>query len=277
MTQMIKILETLEIAGLVFKKVLANCPKHGDVVHTQVNENPLSCSLCAKEQQEQAQIADAKQQAKERFQSFMQSNGIDLYAKGFNDWQFDVKQQERQETILATLKRYAENFHSGLPNILMIGGTGSGKTMLSNALVREVFIKNYKYSYDVFAESNPSHLVTSSSINIQARATWKHGNHETEQELLDRFASYPLLVIDDLGDNDTAGNIDMANADRNRIARIIGKRYQNHPTVITTNLEQSQVMGFLGSRAWDRLQENLIVIKCDWDSYRKSIAKMVYL
>lgn len=277
MTEIIKVLETQEIVGLVFKKVLANCEKHGNVVHTQVNDNRLNCSLCTKEQQEQAQIAEAKQQAKERFQRFMQDNGIDLYAKGFDDWQFDNKQQVRQETILATLKRYAENFNSSLPNILLFGGTGSGKTMLSNAIARQVFIKNYKYSYDVFADKNPSHLVTSSSINIQTRATWKSGSQETEQELLNRFASYPLLVIDDLGDNDTAGNVDMANADRNRIAQIISKRYQNHPTIITTNLEQSQVTAFLGNRAWDRFQENLIVIKCDWDSYRKSVAKMFYL
>jgi len=70
------------------------------------------------------------------------------------------------------------------------------------------------------------------------------------------------LIIDDLG----AG--DGHDKDRARIAQIIALRYNRAPTIITTNMDIKSLREYLGDRAWDRLQQNLLVTHCDWGSYR---------
>ena len=79
----------------------------------------------------------------------------------------------------------------------------------------------------------------------------------------------PLLVIDDLGENDTSGNAEWAKRDRERLSEILDNRYQSMPTIITSNMTVDQVEQFLGDRAFDRLQERLVIIRCDWESHRQ--------
>ena len=90
-----------------------------------------------------------------------------------------------------------------------------------------------------------------------------------EQAFLDTFIHKPLLVIDDLGENDTSGNAEWAKRDRERLSEILDNRYQSMPTIITSNMTVDQVEQFLGDRAFDRLQERLVIIRCDWESHRQ--------
>lgn len=272
---------------MAIRQLTAVCVTHGESDHWQMGvDGKPNCKQCEAAARAQ-RTRENKQQLGQVYKRIMNENGVSPTAKDFTDWQFDDTQADRQKNIIAVLEGLAEKLslssksaaNSKLPNVLLIGGTGSGKTMLASALVKAVYRKavllDMKNNVDAYQANNQcAKLIKSRDITEMAKATW--GNYqESEHELIKYFSSFPLLVIDDLGDGDTASNADMAASDRGRIADIFDKRYQKLPTVITTNLDKDDVAAHLGDRAWDRLQENLIIIRCDWGSHRQSVAKVL--
>lgn len=274
------------MADIMPRQLTAVCATHGETEHWQIGSNVPNCKQCEAEARAE-QTRDNKRKLGDRYKFIMSENGVNHAAADFTDWQFDSEQADRQKNIISVLENLAEkislNRHSSangkLPNILLIGGTGSGKTMLASALVKEVYRKavllDMKNEVDAYQANNHcARLIKSRDITEMAKATWGNYN-ESEHELIKNLSRLPLLVIDDLGDSDAASSIDANAKDRGRIADIFDKRYQKLPTVITTNLDKDAVASHLGDRAWDRLQENLIIIRCDWGSYRQSVAKVL--
>ena len=244
-----------------FKTFTAICPVHGESNFSKIMDFPERCDLCAAEQKRIDDERQAKQAYRERMLSGMTSCGININAKGFDAWDIDQAQRVRQETLLANLKKYATDFHTGMPNLLFYGGTGAGKTMLSNALARAVYQSQFK-KHSIF----PAKFIRSSTFVEQCKESWSDKSRPTQNMIITDLASFDLLVIDDLGDGDATGN---PVSDRSRLGALIDSRYQQKPTVITTNLSYEETKTFMGDRAWDRFQQNLIHIKCDWESYRQ--------
>src|SRR5699024_3057780 len=96
----------------------------------------------------------------------MSENGVSHTAKDIRDWKFDSAQMDRQKNIISVLENLAEKIvlsgsqlaNGKLPNILLIGGTGSGKTMLATALVKAVYRKavliDMKNEVDAYRANN---------------------------------------------------------------------------------------------------------------------------
>lgn len=279
--ELASILQRLTVSHLV-----ANCNIHGETDHWRVGDNTPTCKQCEAEARAQ-KTRENKQKLGEVYKRIMSENGVSPKAKDFTDWQFDEAQADRQKNIISVMENLAEKIalsgnqsaNGKLPNILLIGGTGSGKTMLAAALVKAIYRKavliDMKNEVDAYQANNHcAKLIKSRDITEMAKATWGNYN-ESEYELIEYFSKFPLLVIDDLGDSDAASGADANAKDRGRIADIFDKRYQKLPTIITTNLDKDGAASHLGDRAWDRLQENLIIIRCDWGSYRQSVAKVL--
>ena len=95
-----------------------------------------------------------------------------------------VTERENMQSIVACCKRAARQIGPRCVNLLLMGGTGLGKTHLSSAIAKEVINAGYAVIYDsaqnVFGEYEDNHF----------------GRAKTDVK---RFENADLLIIDDLG------------------------------------------------------------------------------
>ena len=247
-----------------------DCNIHGRAKHLDINGN-IECYQC-----NDAKINTARakrlmidsQSMRALMIAKMNSQGVSVNAGRFSDWQYDETKDTEQSDKIAQLQRYSKSVNERSPNLIILGRTGTGKTMLANAIAVNHYLKKEQSLPSEFDSYNQQdfydhtcQLITSFNIGSQARARW--GDYKaTEDDYLRNLAANELLIIDDLG----AGDGHMK--DRERIAQIIDARYKKVPTIITTNMDIDGLSKVLGDRAWDRLRENLLVMTCDWDSYR---------
>ena len=105
----------------------------------------------------------------------------------FGYYSSDAKTLEQMKHNYDVVRAYAENFTSDASrNLLMIGGTGVGKTHMSSALAKEIIDRGY----DVLYESAP---------NIFFELEQERFARDGEERKSDRYYTAELLIIDDLG------------------------------------------------------------------------------
>lgn len=240
------------------------CSIHGtQIVKTfAFRRNDVKCPECDREISFQREY-DAQLQAKR--QKVLDSGiGERYYSCTFNDWRAE---STKQQNLLSFAKAWANNFDAGSQNIALIGSTGTGKTMLASIL-----------GAMVINQGKSVKMLRSSEIAEQARATWHKQSKTTEADFLSSLINCDLLIIDEFGEGDIAVNAEWADQDRARLSKIIDGRYLNgKSTIITGNHDKAQFMMRWGARAWDRLQQNLVLVVCDWASYRakQGVSKFV--
>lgn len=138
-------------------------------------------------------------------------------------------------------------------NLVMTGRTGNGKTHLATAVLRTMAHSMYRVRY-----------VTSAHLVSEFFATWDDKSKSIEQVVV-HYAGYDLLLIDEVGLNDCTNE-----KAQSYLTQIIDARYlSKKPTITTSNLFEDKFKELLGDRSFDRLCENSLVIKFDWESYRQ--------
>ena len=153
---------------------------------------------------------------------------------------------ETPDKVRKLLREKATEFHQNFKplseqhnGILMVGSTGSGKTHLSIAILKEVVAKGYTGLY-----YNVPELLN------DLRDTYHQDSAQVEEDILSRAAGVDLLVLDDLGAERTSGWV------RDRLYLIINRRYESlKPTIITTNLGMRELQDQVGERIVSRLSE----------------------
>lgn len=131
------------------------------------------------------------------------------------------------------------------PSLLLIGGTGSGKTYQAYGAIRALAYSGAGFSWqfvtaaDLYAQLRPRHRVDS-------------------EEEFERFLRVTVLVLDDLGAAKATEWTEEVNY------RLINWRYEHElPTLITSNVSPNQLVSALGDRVASRLVEmaDRVVIK----------------
>jgi len=129
----------------------------------------------------------------------------------------------RQITGFASL-----DFVARAENIVLIGGTGVGKTGLATGLLLKALQNGYRGLFlkaqDLFDEMYAS-LADRSS-----------------RKLLNRLARVDLLAIDEMG------YLNLRPEQTNVFFRLMEERYRHKATIITTNLEYEEWHNFLGNK-----------------------------
>jgi len=177
--------------------------------------------------------------------------GKALYSKDFDSFLLkyysgksddDLSERENMTMILNQCRRYAQRFSTSGDSILMIGGTGLGKTHLSAAIAKEVLAKGYFVIYD------------SAQSIFDGYEAVRFGKDSREN--IKKYENCDLLLIDDLGaECITQYTVAMFSSLLNwRIAN-------SKPTIISTNLTPQQIKKSYAERIYSRLMGEFLIMK----------------
>lgn len=147
-------------------------------------------------------------------------------------------------------------------SIVLTGDTGSGKTHLAVAILRE-FVKDGKV-----IDSRGAIFTTVPDLLLSIRSGFgdSSGFTQSEEDFVNSYAKTPFLILDDLG---AEKSTEWATA---TLSAIIDKRYRELlPTVYTTNLTLDEISNQLSRRISSRMSDAKI-IKLSMPDYRRKRA-----
>jgi DNA replication protein DnaC len=154
----------------------------------------------------------------------------------------EVSDKENMTMVYNLCKRYAQRFTPSSESILMIGGTGLGKTHLSAAIAKGVLEKGYYVIYD------------SAQSIFDGYDAVRFGKEP--KELIKKYENCDLLIIDDLG-AECLTQYTVAVFSSLLNWRIVNSK----PTIISTNLSPQQIKKNYGERVYSRLLGESLIMK----------------
>jgi hypothetical protein len=228
------------------------CATHGPYAAFQLRdrrtgaERWTGCEQCAKKSLPSTQTEAEETQRKNAVISKLQQAGIpELYKAA-------VLELWAQTWIARVLVNETRG------PLVLIGPPGTGKTYQSCAALRRWIVRT----------GLGGHYLPAADFAVQMRSTWG-GNRsgESEQDVLNRFARSPFLVLDDLG----AGR----DNDMSIIQTLIDARCRYGlmcKTIVVSNIAATNFDTAFGERSADRIRENATLIEMLGESRRKPLA-----
>ncbi len=158
---------------------------------------------------------------------------LDYYADRI-DPEIGVSPRMLMEQNLRIAKRFAQQFAG---NLLLVGGTGLGKTFLSSCIATAVTQRGHSVTYE-----SASRLFSNMEKN-------RFSPDEKTQEICRRYEECDLLIIDDLG-TELPGNFVTA-----ALYSLVNDRLlYGKPMVISTNLTIDEIRARYSPQIASRLQ-----------------------
>lgn len=191
-----------------------------------------------------------------RVADLMDNAGI---ARRFEACEFDNYQAINPDAAknLAACQRYTASWPDRLKagtGLVMTGNCGTGKNHLAVSMVKNI-VRNHLASVEVTDVMRLTRAV---------KSTWRHNAETTEEEVIERFASLDLLIIDEVGVQFGSP------AEMTILQEVINARYESVlPTILISNLTFEQLKESIGERIVDRVTDggrNRLAF--GWESYR---------
>lgn len=163
---------------------------------------------------------------------------------------------EKQAIVAKRVAWFVETFHERRgagTSLLMVGNPGTGKTHLACAVI-DALEKSYAVRYSTVAD-----------FSAAVRECYKDGAKHTEKQVMQRYATPDLLVLDEVGASSGSDH------EKQIFFEVLNERYNAVlPTILISNLPQADITNYLGERVMDRLREGGgKMLRFDWESHRK--------
>lgn len=162
---------------------------------------------------------------------------------------------ELQTYVKSKVQSFADNFPKVLlagSSLILSGSVGTGKTHLSCAVANQLALSGYTSCLRTVSE-----LVQS----IRDGRNWS--NNKTSSQLIDEYAAFDLLIIDEFGVQSGTDN------ELNILFDVVNARYADQkPTMALTNLSKEEFKQKVGDRIFDRLTHKGVFLPLEWGSYR---------
>jgi DNA replication protein DnaC len=163
-----------------------------------------------------------------------------------------------RKRVLETAKKYVAEYQSDGNGLLFIGESGTGKTHIAVAILKELIQKRY-----------PGLFYNIITLLDELRASYNSQDDSEQWELIDRVRDTSILVLDDLGAEKTSGWVN------DRLYAIINYRYENKKTtIVTSNKSDAELKDQIGNRIISRLVEMCRVIPFQGKDYRIEMMKL---
>lgn len=143
-------------------------------------------------------------------------------------------------------RQFAARFGDGYENLLFYGGTGVGKTFLSNCIAKELLDASFSVIY----------LTAIQLFDIFSRRTFDSGDDTADDDMLQFILDCDLLIIDDLG-------TELSNSFTNsRLFYCLTERFMRKKAIlISTNLALDKINQIYSERIFSRLSSNFTLLK----------------
>jgi DNA replication protein DnaC len=227
--------------------VTGECERHGpwtkdvpDFIASHVR-----CQACCDEDRATAEAREADQRSeaahKRRLASLANIGVMARHVgKTFDTFVVETKEQRAALEACRGIAEAVVARQRRIPSLILSGGPGTGKTHLTCAIIQ--------HCYDAGREALKANVI---QIIRDIKATWRKGAEQSEDQIIDWYASRDLLIVDEIGvqfGSDT---------ERMYVFDIVNRRYEDClPTVLITNLDINGLREEVGERVLDRLRED---------------------
>ena len=188
----------------------------------------------------------------------LQESGIASLTEtqSFESFSFDLYPEEEKEhvqTIVKCLKAFSSNFGKDYKNLLLVGGTGLGKTHLSTAVAKSVIERGFSVVYE-----------TSANMFADFEDDRFRDRFSGDEKKSTRYMECDLLIIDDLG-TEVISNFTVSCL-YNIINTRINKRL---PIIFNTNLNSHEIRKIYNDRITSRLFGEFIILAISGTDIRR--------
>jgi len=165
---------------------------------------------------------------------------------------------ETQKSVVSELQEYIRDMPARVgagQGILLYGPKGTGKDHLLAALCRAAIVRHNLY------------VRWLNGVDFYRELRDRMDSLHREQEIVDRYSHATILYFSDplppVGD--------LTSYQSSALFSVIDRRYRDHkPTWISLNVQDSEEASRrMGASIVDRIKENALTLRCNWESYRK--------